>query len=151
MNYENEVYSIQKNLNDDLCILVDDCIIAVIKTPIAYAEHIVDCANACRGIPQSILEQPDYSIKAELGSLAEQIQKRMKAEERVRELETYVEELRSIRAELFAKNSKTNIRVRELESVLMDIITCWDSPKWKESGTADIIEQARKTLASNKE
>jgi hypothetical protein len=41
-------------------------------------------------------------------------------------------------------------RIKALESVLTEIINRWDSPKWKDSGTADIIGQARKTLASNK-
>jgi PAS domain-containing protein len=54
--------------------------------------NILLCVNACRDIPQAILEQPDYSIKAELDSLDDQIQKRMKAEERVRELEAFIRE-----------------------------------------------------------
>jgi hypothetical protein len=54
------------------------------------AQRIVACVNACRDIPQEILEQPDYSIKAELDSLDEQIQKRMKAEDRVKELEAFI-------------------------------------------------------------
>lgn len=36
---------------------------------IANARRIVACVNACAGIEQKILEDPEYSIKAELDSL----------------------------------------------------------------------------------
>lgn len=44
------------------------------------ARRIVACVNACAGIPNEVLEAPDYSIKAELDRLDAQIAGRMRAE-----------------------------------------------------------------------
>lgn len=47
----------------------------------ANARRIVACVNACAGIPDEVLTAPDYSIKAELDTLDEQIARRLNAEE----------------------------------------------------------------------
>ena len=39
------------------------------------------CTRACSGIPDSLLENPEYLIKAELDSLDSQISMRLKTEE----------------------------------------------------------------------
>ena len=47
----------------------------------ANARRIVACVNACAGIPIEVLTAPEYSIKAELDTLDEQIARRLNAEE----------------------------------------------------------------------
>ena len=47
----------------------------------ANARRIVACVNACAGIPDEVLTAPDYSIKAELDTLDEQIAWRLNAED----------------------------------------------------------------------
>lgn len=47
----------------------------------ANARRIVACVNACEGLPNELLEGPDYNIKAELDTLDDQIAGRLKAEE----------------------------------------------------------------------
>ena len=43
------------------------------------------CVRACEGLPDSLMEMPGYSIKAELDSLDAQIERRIKAEAAVGE------------------------------------------------------------------
>ena len=52
-----------------------------LETEYANAKRIVACVNACAGIPDEVLTAPDYSIKAELDTLDEQIARRLNAEE----------------------------------------------------------------------
>jgi len=92
------------------------------QTDIDNGKRIVACVNACRDIPQAILEQPDYSIKAELDSLDEQIK-------------------------------SLKYRIAMLSAVLSSVVNRGNPPQWVGIGLTDreeIINTARKTLASNK-
>lgn len=51
--------------------------------PERYAKRIAECVRACEGIPSSVLSTPGYSIKAELDNLDEQINMRLRAEQRL--------------------------------------------------------------------
>jgi len=72
----------------------------------ANARRIVACVNACAGIPDEVLTAPDYSIKAELDTLDEQIARRLNAEEERNRLYALriknEEELHSLRFRLAA-------------------------------------------------
>lgn len=52
----------------------------------ANARRIVACVNACRDIDMTVLEMPNYSVKAELDTLDAQIAGRLKAESQRDEL-----------------------------------------------------------------
>jgi transcriptional regulator of NAD metabolism len=56
------------------------------------AKRIVGCINICRDIPKKILELPNYSVGDELYNLERQIECRLKAEYRVKQLEGLLEE-----------------------------------------------------------
>lgn len=45
------------------------------------ARRVVACVNACAGIPLSVLEKPGYSVKSELDTLDDQIEKRLRVEQ----------------------------------------------------------------------
>lgn len=69
-----------------------------------YGSRIVACVNKCAGIPQELLEQPEYSIKAELDNVDEQINLRCEAEEYIEELNEYIKQLEEQLAELQGVN-----------------------------------------------
>lgn len=68
----------------------------------ANARRIVACVNACRGISNEVLEDPDYSIKAELDSIDELFRLRKEAEKNIAdyraEIDTLNNHIRSILA-----------------------------------------------------
>lgn len=72
----------------------------------ADAIRIVACVNACAGIPTEVLSAPDYSIRAELDTLDEQIARRLNAEDERNRLYALriknEEELHSLRFRLAA-------------------------------------------------
>jgi|LSQX01.3.fsa_nt_gb hypothetical protein len=48
-------------------------------------KRINACVRACEGLPTELLADPEYSIKAELDTLDEQIAKRLEAESKLSE------------------------------------------------------------------
>lgn len=60
---------------------------------IADVKRVCACVNACAGLSNELLEQPEYSIKSELDSLDEQIAMRLKAEKHIEELNEYIKQL----------------------------------------------------------
>jgi len=87
--------------NDDMCTEFKVRIANFNSNSDAY--RAIVCVNKCAGLPQELLEQDEYSIKAELDSLDEQIELRMKAEKHIEELNVYIQQLEA--------------RIKELEDI----------------------------------